>query len=95
MAERVCTLRERIDNINKELDQIVLELKAEYKNKVEELATTPTNKTTTRDRIDAEIGELELLLIGIVGIEESENITLQIEATVANKRTQNGSNRDP
>ena len=95
MAERIRTLRERIENINKELDQLVLELGAEYKNKVEELATVPTNETTTRDRIDAEIGELELLLIGIVGIEESENITLQIKATVANKRTQRDSNRDP
>ena len=78
-------LRERINTLRRERKQIVLDLSAAYKSKLEEveLITADDNSAKERkEKLIEEAGEIEEFLIEIVGIEESENITIQIEESL-------------
>ena len=75
-------IREKVETLRRGWNQIVSELKAEYKRLLEVLAATPDSDTSTKERITAELSEAELLLTEIVGLEEAENITILIEESL-------------
>ena len=79
-------LREKFNKLRSEWNQIALDLKAEYKIKVEEHATT-TNENDKKGKLYAEICEIEQLLIEVVGIEETDNIITEAEESLKNKDT--------
>ena len=71
-------LRERFNRLRNKWNQIALDLKAEYKVKVEEHANI-INDNCKKERLYAEICEIEQLLIEVVGIEETDNIIAEAE----------------
>ena len=71
-------LREKFNKLRSKWNQITLELKAEYKIKVEEHVTT-TNNNCKKEKLYAEICEIEQLLIKVVGLEETDNIIAETE----------------
>ena len=71
-------LRKKFKRLRNEWNQIALELKAEYKIKAEELASA-TNDNDKKEKLTAEISEIEQLLIEVVGIEELDNIIAEVE----------------
>ena len=71
--------------LRKEWNQIVLDLSTAYKNKLEEVALITSDDNSEKERkekLNEELGEIEEFLIEIVGIEEAENITIQIEESL-------------